>query len=105
MESGKGEELPRSPGRGKGRVLAMLAAKPRLRVAPVPHRRAAVRPCPVQPAAMRRVGLRKGDRTMSAAEQKIHPHATGLAAKTVEAHQQPQDLVFYSGWVCILIIE
>ncbi|OBZ69936.1 Glutathione S-transferase omega-1 [Grifola frondosa] len=37
---------------------------------------------------------------MSAAEQKIHPHATGLAAKTVEAHQEPQDLVFYSGWFC-----
>ncbi|KAI0359623.1 glutathione S-transferase C-terminal-like protein [Trametes cingulata] len=33
-------------------------------------------------------------------DQYIHPHATGLAAKTVEKHQEPQDLVFYSGWFC-----
>ncbi|KAI0629001.1 glutathione-S-transferase [Trametes polyzona] len=30
----------------------------------------------------------------------IFPHATGFAAKTVEQHQEPQDLVFYSGWFC-----
>ncbi|PSR72646.1 hypothetical protein PHLCEN_2v11481 [Hermanssonia centrifuga] len=36
---------------------------------------------------------------MSMPDEKIFPHATGFAAKTVEDHQQPQDLVFYSGWV------
>jgi glutathione S-transferase len=30
----------------------------------------------------------------------IHPVATGPAIKVVEAHQEPQDLVFYSGWFC-----
>ncbi|KAJ7647721.1 glutathione-S-transferase [Roridomyces roridus] len=30
----------------------------------------------------------------------LFPHATGAALKTVEAHQEPQDLVFYSGWFC-----
>ncbi|EIW54478.1 glutathione S-transferase C-terminal-like protein [Trametes versicolor FP-101664 SS1] len=30
----------------------------------------------------------------------IHSHATGLAAKTVEQHQAPQDLVLYAGWFC-----
>ena len=29
----------------------------------------------------------------------IHPHATGRALQTVEAHQEPQELVFYAGWV------
>ncbi len=29
----------------------------------------------------------------------IYSHATGLAAKTVEQHEAPQDLVFYAGWV------
>jgi len=33
-------------------------------------------------------------------DQHIHPVATGAAAKTVEKHQEPQDLVFYSGWFC-----
>ncbi|KAL6305204.1 glutathione-S-transferase [Sparassis latifolia] len=37
---------------------------------------------------------------MSIPDEKIFPHATGLAAKTVELHQQPQDLVFYAGWFC-----
>ena len=30
-------------------------------------------------------------------DAQIHPVATGKAIKTVEAHQDPQDLVFYSG--------
>ena len=30
-------------------------------------------------------------------DAQIHPVATGEAIKTVEAHQDPQDLVFYSG--------
>ena len=38
---------------------------------------------------------------MSNPDQNIFPHATGVAAKTVERHQEPQDLVFYSGWVCM----
>ncbi|KAI0692087.1 glutathione-S-transferase [Cytidiella melzeri] len=33
-------------------------------------------------------------------DQHIHPVATGYAAKTVEKHQEQQDLVFYSGWFC-----
>lgn len=33
-------------------------------------------------------------------DAQIHPVATGEAIKTVEAHQDPQDLVFYSGWFC-----
>ena len=37
---------------------------------------------------------------MSVPDVKIFPHATGEALKTVEKHQDPQDLVFYSGWVC-----
>ena len=36
---------------------------------------------------------------MGSPDEKIHPVATGRAAKTVEQHQEPQDLVFYSGWV------
>ncbi|GAA5905477.1 hypothetical protein JCM5296_005884 [Sporobolomyces johnsonii] len=28
------------------------------------------------------------------------PHATGAAAKTVEAHSEPHELVFYAGWFC-----
>ena len=38
-------------------------------------------------------------------DQHIHPVATGAAAKTVEKHQEPQDLVFYSGWVSQRIID
>ncbi|KAH9889458.1 glutathione S-transferase C-terminal-like protein [Cubamyces lactineus] len=37
---------------------------------------------------------------MSVPDQHIYPHATGQAAKTVEQRQEPQDLVFYSGWFC-----
>lgn len=73
MGNGREEGLPQPPGRGKGQVLAMLTAKPQLRVAPVPHRAAAARLCPVQPAAMRGVGLRKGDRTMSKAATTTQP--------------------------------
>lgn len=29
----------------------------------------------------------------------IFPHATGAALATAEAHKDPQDLIFYSGWV------
>ena len=36
---------------------------------------------------------------MSLPDEKIFPHATGEAARTVEKHQEPQDLVFYAGWV------
>jgi glutathione S-transferase len=32
-------------------------------------------------------------------DQHIHPTATAIAAQTVEKHQDPQALVFYSGWV------
>jgi glutathione S-transferase len=38
--------------------------------------------------------------TMGVPDEHIHPHATGAAAKTVEARQAPQELVFYSGWFC-----
>ncbi|KAI0653510.1 glutathione S-transferase C-terminal-like protein [Cubamyces menziesii] len=37
---------------------------------------------------------------MSVPDQHIYPHATARAAQTVEQHQEPQDLVFYSGWFC-----
>ncbi|EJF57539.1 glutathione-S-transferase [Dichomitus squalens LYAD-421 SS1] len=37
---------------------------------------------------------------MSMPDDKILPHATGEAAKTVEKHKEPQDLVFYAGWFC-----
>lgn len=30
----------------------------------------------------------------------IHPEATGVAKKTVDAHQKPEELVFWSGWFC-----
>ncbi|KAF7792760.1 hypothetical protein EIP86_003858 [Pleurotus ostreatoroseus] len=30
----------------------------------------------------------------------IHPVATGAAAQIVAQHQEPQELVFYSGWFC-----
>ncbi|KAJ7273829.1 glutathione-S-transferase [Mycena rebaudengoi] len=32
--------------------------------------------------------------------QTLFPHATGAAAATVEAHKEPQELTFYSGWFC-----
>ncbi|EGN92742.1 hypothetical protein SERLA73DRAFT_190579 [Serpula lacrymans var. lacrymans S7.3] len=37
---------------------------------------------------------------MGIPDEKIHPVATGVAIKTVEKHQEPQELVFYSGWFC-----
>ena len=36
---------------------------------------------------------------MAIPDEQIFPHATGEAEKTVEKHQEPQDLVFYAGWV------
>ncbi|KAK9897987.1 glutathione-S-transferase [Cystobasidium minutum MCA 4210] len=33
-------------------------------------------------------------------DAQIHPTATGKAIKIVEAHHDPQDFVFYSGWFC-----
>jgi glutathione S-transferase len=32
-------------------------------------------------------------------DEQIFPHATGNAISTVEAHKEPQELIFYSGWV------
>lgn len=37
--------------------------------------------------------------TMSIPDAQIHPHATGPAEAIVAKHQEPQDLVFYAGWV------
>ncbi|KAI0753111.1 glutathione-S-transferase [Daedaleopsis nitida] len=37
---------------------------------------------------------------MGLPDEHIHPHATGRAAQTVQQHQEPQELVFYSGWFC-----
>ncbi|KAI1791242.1 glutathione-S-transferase [Ganoderma leucocontextum] len=37
---------------------------------------------------------------MGLPDENIHPHATGRAATTVAQHQEPQDLLFYSGWFC-----
>ncbi|KAL6305201.1 glutathione-S-transferase [Sparassis latifolia] len=37
---------------------------------------------------------------MSIPDERFFPYATGLAAQTVEKHQQPQDLIFYAGWFC-----
>lgn len=36
---------------------------------------------------------------MAPPDADIHPVATGSAAETVAKHQDPQELVFYSGWV------
>ncbi|KAJ3564644.1 hypothetical protein NP233_g8159 [Leucocoprinus birnbaumii] len=33
-------------------------------------------------------------------DAQIYPHATGDAAEVVKQHQEPQDLVFWSGWFC-----
>ncbi|WVQ82456.1 hypothetical protein IAT38_004585 [Cryptococcus sp. DSM 104549] len=33
-------------------------------------------------------------------DSNIHPTATGLAKETVDAHQEKQDLVLWSGWFC-----
>ncbi|EAU91255.1 hypothetical protein CC1G_06890 [Coprinopsis cinerea okayama7 len=37
---------------------------------------------------------------MAIPDAQIHPVATGAAAALVEAHQAPQELVFYAGWFC-----
>ncbi|KAF7792769.1 hypothetical protein EIP86_003867 [Pleurotus ostreatoroseus] len=37
---------------------------------------------------------------MSVAEAQTYPHASGIAAKTAEEHQEPQELVFYAAWFC-----
>lgn len=37
---------------------------------------------------------------MGVPDEHIHPHATGHAAKTVAAHQDSQEIVFYGGWFC-----
>jgi hypothetical protein len=42
---------------------------------------------------------------MSIPDAKIFPHATGAAELLVAQHQEPQDLVFYSGWVCQTSIQ
>lgn len=42
---------------------------------------------------------------MSMPDEHIHPSATGLAAQTVEKHQEPQEIVFYAGWVSILEVR
>src|SRR5690349_21172473 len=36
----------------------------------------------------------------STVDENIHPHASGEAEKTVNAHSDKQGLVFYSGWFC-----
>ena len=36
---------------------------------------------------------------MGSPDEQMHPHATGNAATTVEKHQEPQELIFYAGWV------
>ena len=36
---------------------------------------------------------------MAIPDEQIFPHVTSEAAKTVEKHQEPQDLLFYAGWV------
>ncbi|RSH92030.1 hypothetical protein EHS25_009401 [Saitozyma podzolica] len=37
---------------------------------------------------------------MPGPDENVHPEATGEAKKLVDAHQDAQDLVFYSGWFC-----
>jgi len=37
---------------------------------------------------------------MSVPDAQIYPHATGPAAVTAATHQDPQDLVFWTGWFC-----
>ncbi|KAF8911523.1 glutathione S-transferase [Gymnopilus junonius] len=37
---------------------------------------------------------------MGIPDEQIYPYATAAAAKTVAKHQEPQNLVFYSGWFC-----
>jgi hypothetical protein len=42
-------------------------------------------------------------RNMPGPDENVHPEATGEAKKLVDAHQDAQDLVFYSGWVRLRI--
>ncbi|KAJ6491786.1 glutathione-S-transferase [Mycena vitilis] len=37
---------------------------------------------------------------MPTPDEQIFPHATGNAISTVEAHKEPQELIFYAGWFC-----
>ena len=57
--------------------------------------------CLVAGDAYRSAGLRGTYRPfqMSIPDEQIFPYATGAAAETVEKHQQPQDVIFYAGWV------
>lgn len=36
---------------------------------------------------------------MGIPEENIYPHATGPAEHLVAKHQEPQELIFYAGWV------
>jgi hypothetical protein len=36
---------------------------------------------------------------MPVPDEQLFPHATGNAISTVEAHKEPQELIFYAGWV------
>lgn len=38
---------------------------------------------------------------MPTPDENVHPTATGLAKQTVDAHQDPQEIVFWSAWVGI----
>ncbi|TFK44944.1 glutathione-S-transferase [Crucibulum laeve] len=42
---------------------------------------------------------------MGIPDEQIFPHATGAAEKTVADHQEPQELVFYSGWRAWIALE
>jgi hypothetical protein len=42
---------------------------------------------------------------MPGPDENVHPEATGEAKKLVDAHQDAQDLVLYSGWVSFPIQE
>ena len=33
----------------------------------------------------------------------VYPTATGIAKKTVDAHQDPKDIVFWSAWVRTIV--
>ncbi|KAJ7876132.1 glutathione-S-transferase [Mycena olivaceomarginata] len=37
---------------------------------------------------------------MPVPDEQLFPHATGNAISTVEAHKEPQELIFYAGWFC-----
>lgn len=42
---------------------------------------------------------------MSMPDAKIFPHATGAAELVVARHKEPQDVVFYGGWVCQTCVQ